>query len=64
MPTDEVINIDAKDATGRPVVVNCAAGSTVTVNVNVRIHNYYGWPELLDRAAIDAILQTIRGREG
>lgn len=62
MPTDEIINIDGNEANGRPVVVNCSAGSTVTVNVNVRIHNYYGLPQWMDRDALNEILKTIKGR--
>lgn len=62
MSTDEIIHIDADDATGRPVIVNCAAGSTVTINVNVRIHNYYGWPDWMDLATATSISDTIRRR--
>lgn len=40
---NEEINVDLADNNRKPVVVNAAGGSHVTVNVNVRNYQYPEW---------------------
>lgn len=41
----EDVDIDLGDSNKKPVVVNAAGGSHVTVNVNVRNYQYPEWLE-------------------
>jgi hypothetical protein len=49
---NENVEIDLADSERKPVTVNCAGGSHVTVNVSVRNFSY---PEWLDKMVHDHI---------